>query len=168
MKILNRCVFKRINIINIKEYIKILPNEYQNIDVPILLIDYSYIGYILFLLYSVKYNLPKDRWKEFKLIGGTAYYTVPNHNPHFILVKVSKRREATIFTLFHELRHWYQQKYLKQFHIQNTNDYFVSVDWDNHHKQRLEVDANNFAKKYCKKFKIKFTQKLGKNNIRYI
>ena len=162
MKIRNFCFGLRNKQINY--YLTKLPEIYRTCDIPILFINRNIVGYIIFRYYDWFYKLGKRTYKEFKKIGGTSYHVLSTHEPTFIYCakgnsKVSK--DFLVFTLFHEMRHWYQQKYLTNFHKKHSRDYNDDVTVDNYDKQTLEVDANKFARKYCLPLGIKFIKYKG-------
>lgn len=155
MKIRNFCLTLKTN--NIKYYLSQLPDIYRTCEVPILFVSNNYFGYLIWKFYAWKYDLKNRNYKRFKKYSGTAYFHIETHEPHLIHC-VYKHKLSLPCTLFHELRHWYQQKHMKQFHItsgnyaNNTNN----LSTKEYNKLPLEVDANTFAKKYCKKIGIRF------------
>lgn len=162
MKIRNFCFGLKNKQINY--YLNQLPEVYRSCDIPILFINRNIVGYFIFLYYNWKYNLEDRSYKEFKRIGGTSYHTNNTHEPTFIycakgIEKGSK--EFLVFTMFHELRHWYQQKHLTPFHCKHSLTYNNDVTMDNYDKQTLEVDANSFARKYCLPLGIRFIKHKG-------
>lgn len=157
MKIINLCF--GISTKQIKYYLKVLPEIYKTCNIPILLINNNFLGYLIFKVYSFFYELPYRSYREFKKVGGTSYHTVGENEPVFIYctrIKSLTTNERFIYVLFHELRHWYQQKYLNEFHIKYSKDYISNVEIENYSEQILEKDANNFSKKYCMKLGIRF------------
>jgi hypothetical protein len=153
MNIINRSLNVKNN--KIKYYLSKLPDIYKTCDIPILFVDNNYFGYLIHKYYSVKYNCPNFCKKEFSEIGGTCWYAQNGHKTIFIIIKVQHKLTVPM-VLFHELRHWYQQTHLKDFHIEYTKVYNDDVTIDGYSKQHLELDANKFAKMHCKKLGIKF------------
>lgn len=167
MKIINFCY--GITSKQIKYCLNELPSIYRTCEVPILFVNRNYIGYLIFRYYARKYNINDKNYKEFKEVGGTSYYNIDNHEPIFIFCSKGKSntsKEFLIFTLFHELRHWYQQKHLKNFHIKYSEIYNNNVTLIGYEKQALEKDANNFSKKYCLKLGVKFIKVKGIDYIK--
>lgn len=155
----------------INYYLTKLPEIYKTCEVPLLFINKNILGYLIFNFYSWKYNLPKNRnYKEFKIVSGTSYYTTLSHKPVLIYcAKCNKKgsKEFLVFTLFHELRHWYQQKYLTEYSVVHSRYYNDNVEMDNYDKQVLEKDANIFARKHSLKLGIKFIKCKGVDFISY-
>lgn len=169
MKIINLCF--GISTKQIKYYLKVLPEIYKTCNTPILLINNNFLGYLIFKVYSFFYELPYRSYREFKKFGGTSYHTVGENEPVFIYctrIKSLATNERFIYVLFHELRHWYQQKHLKNFHIKYSESYSNNVNLIGYEKQVLEKDANKFSKKYCLKLGIKFIKVKGVDYIKTI
>lgn len=157
MKIINLCF--GISTKQIKNYLKVLPEIYKTCNIPILFINNNFLGYLIFIIYSFFYELPYRSYREFKKVDGTSYHIIHNNEPVFIYctkIKSLTTNERFIYVLFHELRHWYQQKYLKEFHTKYSENYIDNVEIENYSKQVLEKDANAFSKKYCMKLGIRF------------
>lgn len=166
MKIINFCFGLRNK--QIHYYLKELPEIYRTCEVPVLFINRNIIGYCVFLYYKWKYNLRDRSYSEFQNIGGSAFYTFSTHEPIFIYCAkgpYKKSKEFLVFTLFHELRHWYQQKHLKGYHKKHSLTYNNDINMENYEKQVLERDANNFARKYCLHLGIKFIKSKGVDYI---
>lgn len=147
----------------INYYLSKLPAVYKTCEVPILFVNRNLFGYLIFLFYSLKYNLGDRNYKDFLNTGGTSYYFLNTHKSTFIYCSRSAEKgnkEHFVFVLFHELRHWYQQTHLKQFHIEKRY-YNLTIYDDNYSKQPLELDANKFAKKYAEKVGIRFIKVKG-------
>lgn len=142
----------------LKKYISILPKEYKSCDIPIILVNRNIIGFILLNLLLCFY-FSKVTFKYFSNSGG-AYNRI--NNRRFIYI-ISNCEEVLIFSLFHKLRHWYQEMYLNEFFENCLNIYNPDTSIDNYSKQRIEIDANNFSKKYCKK--LGFSFKKNKNKL---
>lgn len=153
MKIRNFCWSLRNKQINY--YLNSLHSIYRTRTVPILFLPANIFGYFIWRFYAWKYNLEDRTFKEFNEVGGTSYYYHNTHNQIMIYVKHSHEL-MTPFILFHELRHWYQQMYLKGFRKIAIQNYNPDVNFDKYHLQPIEKDANTFAKNQCKKIGIKF------------
>lgn len=155
MKIRNFCWSLKNKQINY--YLSKLPNIYRTCSVPILFLPANILGYFIWRFYAWKYNLEYRSFKEFSEVGGTSYYYHNTHEPIMIYIKHSHEL-TTPFILFHELRHWYQQMYLKGFRKMVIQNYNPDINFDRYHLQPIEKDANTFAKNQCKKIGIKFMQ----------
>lgn len=162
MKIRNYCLNLKTSIV--KYYINTLPEVYRTVDVPIVIVPDNRIGHFIFNRYATKYNLMDRTYEEFQDVGGTAYFQMDSREPLLIFIKYSHELSLPNI-LFHEIRHWYQQKYLKAFHISGYKNYVDDVNIKNYNKQKLEVDANKFAKEHCKKLGIRFITEKGTESI---
>ena len=110
MKIINFSWSLKNNQINY--YLSKLPEVYRTCDIPILFVPNNFVGYLIWKYYARKYELPDRNFEKFNEVSGTAYYNTQTLESILIFVKHSHRL-TTPFILFHELRHWYQQTYLK-------------------------------------------------------
>lgn len=153
MKIRNFCFTLKNN--NIKYYLSQLPDIYRTCEVPIVFIPDNYLGYLIFLFYAWKYNLYERSYKDFKDYLGVAWISSNDCEPVLIHCRY-KNKLTLVDTLFHELRHWFQAKYMKQFYINGNSDADYNLDSKEYNNLPLEKDANTFAKKYSKKLGIKY------------
>lgn len=152
MKIIN-FTLTRNNKINY--FISQMPDIYRTYNKPLIILPYNFIGLILTWYYFRKYEYYhtfKKTKEFFKNAGGTCVYEMPDIETCFILMY--KKHELQVpYYLFHEMRHWYQQTYMKDFY---RNSYIKDKDVEIHEDKILEKDADNFAKNMCKKLGMKF------------
>lgn len=166
MKIRNFCFGLRNKQINY--YLNNLPDIYRTCEVPVLLINRNILGYLIFLFYNWKYDLNDRSYKGFLTTGGSSYHRRITHEPTFIYCAMGRYVGANVFmvfTIFHELRHWYQQKHLRDFHIKHSMSYSNDTSLAEYDKQPLEKDANDFARKHSLKVGIRFIKVKGVDYI---
>ena len=140
----------------IKYYLSQLPDIYRTCEIPILFINRNPFGYLIFLFYNWKYNLGDRSYNEFLKIGGTSYCSFVDSTPYFIYCSLGKYENSKpflCFTLFHELRHWYQQKYLTKFW--KTKYYLnLNLEDDNYEKLLLKLMLINLQRNMLKKSEL--------------
>lgn len=152
MKIIN-FTLTRNNKINY--FISQIPDIYRTYDKPLIILPYNLLGLILTWYYFRKYeyyHTIKEIHNFYKKCTGTCVYREDNLETIFILV-FNKHKLSLPFVIFHEMRHWYQQTYLKNFY-RKTNQ--IDKNIKIHEDKILEKDADNFAKNMCKKLGMKF------------
>lgn len=69
-------------------------------------------------------------------------------------------KQTIIFDIFHEIRHYYQDTYMRYKFNNNFNNY-IRVDKVGYGSQPIERDANKFAGRMCKKHKDKISDILN-------
>lgn len=162
-KIINYCTsLTGLSTKTIKSYLNVLPEIYKSCEVPLIFVPNNYFGYLMWKYHCYKLDLRIIDKKSFDSYGGSCYYCTEKCEAVAIFVKHSSERNlCTPFVLFHELRHWYQEKYLKGFNDKHMVSYNSDTSINDYREQPIEKDADNFAKKYCKKLGIKFMKEKG-------
>lgn len=157
MKIYN--IFSKLSSKEIKRCLSFLPKEYKECNIPIYITNKGIIGKLVSCwLYKKYMQRPYiESLKDFKYTSGTHIHY--NHGGSIAIIINTSHKYTTMFVLFHELRHWFQLNHLNEFYIEASKHYnrdTKNMDAKKYQYQKLERDANNFAKMMCKRMGMKF------------